>query len=104
MPTARFLAFDMGAESGRAILGTLDGRKLELEEKHRFVNPNGSMNGRLHWNLLAQWEELKTGLRKTAADLKGANLNGIGVDTWGVDFGLIAATGEVLGNPQMYRD
>lgn len=97
----RFLAFDLGAESGRAVVGTLDGHKLSLEERHRFSNPNGKMLGRLHWNLLSQWEELKTGLRKSAVD--GA-LSGIGVDTWGVDFGLLDADGLVMGNPVMYRD
>jgi sugar (pentulose or hexulose) kinase len=95
----------MGAESGRAVLGTLLDRKLTLEEKHRFANPYGKMNGRLCWNLLLQWEELKTGLKKTAADVRATGgLAGIGVDTWGVDFGFIAASGEVLGNPSVYRD
>ena len=56
--TRKFLAFDLGAESGRALLGTIEGgERLSLEEKHRFANPNGRMNGHLHWNLLAQWEE-----------------------------------------------
>ena len=68
MAASHFLAFDLGAESGRAILGTLDGTNLSLAEKHRFSNPNGKMLGRLQWNLLAQWEELKTGLRKTSVD------------------------------------
>ena len=103
MADQQFLAFDLGAESGRAILGTLAGGKLSLEEKHRFANPMGRMNGHLFWNLLGQWEELKTGLKKTGATLKG-NLSGIGVDTWGVDFGLIGRDGNVLGNPYMYRD
>lgn len=94
-----FLAFDLGAESGRAVLGKLDGEHLSLEEKHRFSNPNGKMRGHLHWNLLQQWEELKTGLKKA-----GTTLDGLGVDTWGVDFGLIAKNGEILGNPYMYRD
>jgi sugar (pentulose or hexulose) kinase len=105
MPTKRFLAFDLGAESGRAVLGTLDAGRLSLEEKHRFPNPNGRMNGHLHWNLLQQWEELKTGLRKTAAaGAGGGKLDGIGVDTWGVDFGLLGSSGDVLGFPYMYRD
>ncbi|MDP9174387.1 MAG: rhamnulokinase [Planctomycetota bacterium] len=104
MSTARFLAFDLGAESGRAVLGTLASGKLTLEEKHRFANPNGKMNGRLVWNLLSQWEELKTGLKKTAPDVRQTGLAGIGVDTWGVDFGFVAASGEVLGNPNVYRD
>ena len=103
MAARNFLAFDLGAESGRALLGRLDGGKLTLEEKHRFANPTGRMNGHLHWNLLQQWEELKTGLRKTAAG-GDVRLDGIGVDTWGVDFGFIGKNGEVLGQPYMYRD
>jgi sugar (pentulose or hexulose) kinase len=98
-----FLAFDLGAESGRAILGTLDGAKLTLSERHRFANPCGKMLGRWQWNLLAQWEELKTGLRKAAEGISG-DFAGIGVDTWGVDFGLLGPAGEVLANPTMYRD
>src|SRR6185295_2876845 len=103
MAAARnFLAFDLGAESGRALLGRLDGGRLTLEEKHRFANPNGKINGHLHWNLLAQWEELKTGLRKAAAG--GGEIHAIGVDTWGVDFGLLDRNGDLLANPYMYRD
>lgn len=102
MPARNFLAFDLGAESGRALLGTLDNQRLTLKELHRFANPMGRMNGHLHWNLLAQWEELKTGLRNAARTVP--TLDGIGVDTWGVDFGLIGADGSVLGYPFMYRD
>jgi rhamnulokinase len=102
MPGTQFLAFDLGAESGRAVVGTIDGGRLELQEKHRFPNPTGRIGGHLHWNLLQQWEELKTGLRKTAADTP--KLAGIGVDTWGVDFGFIGRSGDVLGNPFHYRD
>jgi rhamnulokinase len=100
--TRNLLAFDLGAESGRALLGRFDGRRLTLEEKHRFANPNGRLNGRLHWNLLAQWEELKIGLRKASAG--GANIDAIGIDTWGVDFGFLDRNGDLLGNPFMYRD
>ncbi|HEX4797513.1 MAG TPA: rhamnulokinase family protein [Humisphaera sp.] len=102
MASGNFLAFDLGAESGRAVLGTLTDSRLSLAEKHRFPNPTGRMNGHLHWNLLTQWEELKTGLRKTAHDQP--LLHGIGVDTWGVDFGLVAEDGTILGNPFHYRD
>src|SRR5689334_18669567 len=106
MAAKNFLAFDLGAESGRAVLGMLEGDrgggKLTLAEKHRFPNPNGRMNGHLHWDLLAQWEELKSGLRKSAS--ANTKLDGIGVDTWGVDFGLIGRGGEILGYPYMYRD
>jgi rhamnulokinase len=101
MAGRNFLAFDLGAESGRGVLGTLENGRLTLEEKHRFANPTGRMNGHLHWNLLAQWEELKTGLKNVAG---GPPLSGIGVDTWGVDYGLLGRVGNVLGNPYHYRD
>jgi rhamnulokinase len=105
MPTDHFVAFDLGAESGRALLGALEGDRLTLEEKHRFGNPVGRMNGTLHWNLLGQWEEIKTGLRKCALDGRTRReIDGIGVDTWGVDFGLVAPNGDILGNPVHYRD
>ncbi len=100
MAERTYLAFDFGAESGRAILGRLSGGKLTLEEKHRFANPMGKLNGRLQWNLLGQWEQIKQGLRAT----KGIALDGIGVDTWGVDFGLLDSAGDLIGNPTMYRD
>src|SRR5882724_5072807 len=102
MPADRFIAFDLGAESGRAVVGTLGGDKLSLIETHRFANPMGKINGHLHWNLLAQWEELKTGLRKSCDGVD--SIRAVGIDTWGVDFGLIGRDGEVLGNPYMYRD
>ena len=107
MAAHHFLAFDLGAESGRAVLGTLGDGRLTLEERHRFPNPTGRMNGHLYWNLLGQWEELKTGLRKAAEGAHGgarASLSGIGVDTWGVDFGLVGADGDFIGNPFHYRD
>ncbi|HSU67650.1 MAG TPA: FGGY-family carbohydrate kinase [Tepidisphaeraceae bacterium] len=109
MAARNYLAFDLGAESGRAVLGTLEGGRLALAEKHRFLNPMGRINGHLYWNLLSQWEELKTGLRKAAVEQHGddktpVEIHGIGVDTWGVDFGLVAESGEILGNPFNYRD
>ena len=97
-----FIAFDLGAESGRAILARLNKGKLTLEEKHRFANPTGTINGHLHWNILAQWEELKKGLSSSASSAK--NIDGIGVDTWGVDFGLLDRSGSLLGFPYHYRD
>jgi rhamnulokinase len=100
MALRNYLAFDLGAESGRAVLGTLDGKKLTLEVKHRFANPNGRLGKHLYWNLLSQWEELKNGLRSVS----GTKLDGIGVDTWGVDFGFIDSGGAILGLPFHYRD
>jgi rhamnulokinase len=102
MSSTNFLAFDLGAESGRAVVGSLANGRLELREKHRFPNPTGRIRGHLHWNLLQQWEELKAGLRAAAADTP--NFAGIGVDTWGVDFGFIGRGGDVLANPYHYRD
>ena len=107
MARRNFLAFDLGAESGRAVLGSIGGDTLTLEEKHRFPNPNGRMSGHFQWNLLAQWEELKTGLRRAAGSKNASaehQIHGIGVDTWGVDFGLIGRDGDILGNPFHYRD
>jgi rhamnulokinase len=109
MAERNYLAFDLGAESGRAVLGQLRDGKLMLQEKHRFANPTGRINGHLTWNLLSQWEELKIGLRKAAVDQHGEDrsavrIDGIGVDTWGVDFGLLTESGELLGNPFHYRD
>lgn len=103
-PTHRFLAFDFGAESGRSLLATLADGKLSLEQTHRFPNPNETMLGVLQWDLLAQWREIKVGLRETAKKLGEQKLDGIGVDTWGVDYGLIDPDGRVLGNPVCYRD
>jgi sugar (pentulose or hexulose) kinase len=102
MAARNLLAFDLGAESGRALLGHFDGKRLTLEEKHRFATSNGRLNGHLHWNFLAQWEELKTGLRKAAAG--GTRIDAIGVDTWGVDFGFLDRNGDLLSNPFTYRD
>src|SRR4051812_32373373 len=111
MAAKNFVALDLGAESGRAVLGTLADGKLTLQERHRFANPTGRMRGTLCWNLMAQWEEIKAGIRKAASgdslpgdEQRRPALAGIGIDTWGVDFGLIGADGDVLGNPVHYRD
>jgi rhamnulokinase len=105
MPSDHYVAFDLGAESGRVVLGALDGDRLKIEEKHRFATPVGRMNGALHWNLLGLWEEMKLGLRKCAVDRgQKRDIEAVGVDAWGVDFGLIAPNGDVLANPVHYRD
>src|SRR4051812_49400858 len=102
MPSPNFIAFDLGAESGRAILGNLDSGKLRLEVRHRFPNTITRINGHLHWNLLSQWDQIKEGLRLAA--IGAADIAGIGVDTWGVDYGLLDRNGELLANPYAYRD
>lgn len=105
MSSTNLLAFDLGAESGRAVLGRLDTGRLALTELHRFANTPCRMNGHLHWNLPAIWENLKTGLRNASAAVgSGQSLHGLGIDTWGVDFGLIDRNGEILGLPICYRD
>ncbi len=98
-----FLAVDLGAESGRVVAGTFDGARIGLEEVHRF--PNGPVNvlGHLHWDVLRLWSDIKAGLAK-AAQRYGRHIAGIGLDTWGVDFGLLDANDELLGNPYHYRD
>lgn len=103
MADRAFLAFDLGAESGRAILGTLRDRRLELNELHRFWNGPVSILGHLHWDVYRLFGELKSGLKAAAAS--GARRPAsIGIDTWGVDFGFLAPGGEILALPFCYRD
>ena len=97
-----FLAFDLGASSGRAILGTLTDGKLSVEEIHRFENGGVDVNGGLFWNLLGLFSEMKTGLKKAVA--RGLPLAGMAIDSWGVDFALLDASGQFLGFPRHYRD
>lgn len=100
---SKYLAFDFGAESGRAMLGVIDGEKIQLEEIHRFPNRQININGHFHWDVLALFHEIKQGL--TIAAQKGhKDLNGIAVDTWGVDFGLLDKKGNLISNPYCYRD
>ncbi|HEY8666556.1 MAG TPA: rhamnulokinase family protein [Tepidisphaeraceae bacterium] len=103
MSDAGYLALDLGAESGRGVVGTISDGVLALREVHRFLNPTARMLGRLHWNLPGQWEEVKTAVRK-AAGAGGGEVASIGVDTWGVDFGLLNRDGDLLSNPVHYRD
>jgi rhamnulokinase len=98
----KLLAFDLGAESGRGILGQLDDRRLSLQVIHRFPNGPVRLLDRLHWNVLGLFVEMLAALRKTVAE-HGA-IDGLGVDTWGVDFGLLGRDGSLLGNPRHYRD
>ncbi|MHB1426310.1 MAG: rhamnulokinase [Gemmataceae bacterium] len=103
MSTAKqFLAFDLGAESGRGILGSLDDSRLRLEVIHRF--PTGAVRtlDSLHWDVLRMHEEMLQALRLCAS--KHGPLDGLGVDTWGVDFALLGRGGVLLGNPRHYRD
>jgi rhamnulokinase len=101
--SGRYLTFDLGAESGRAVLGTLDGDKLTLQEVHRFPNEPQWLLGRLHWDSPRLFAEMKTGLAKCVRE-HAKELDGIGVDTWGVDYALLDEGDELLGLPYHYRD
>jgi rhamnulokinase len=100
--TTDYLALDLGAESGRGLLGRFDGKTLVLDEIHRFPNGPVKLLDTLYWDLPLLFAEVKTALRKVAS--AGVTLDGIGVDTWGVDFGLIGRGNTLLGNPVHYRD
>jgi rhamnulokinase len=95
-----YLAFDLGAESGRAVLGYLRSGVLRTEEVHRFPNEPVEYGGSLHWDVARLWLEI----RKTLSRLKETRLEGIGVDAWGVDCALLGERGELLQNPYHYRD
>lgn len=98
-----YLAFDLGAESGRAILGRFDSHRLRLEEVHRFPNGPVRVGDHLHWDVLRLWSEILHALR-SAAERSGQPLAGIGLDTWGVDYGLLDQKDHLIGNPYHYRD
>lgn len=98
-----FLAFDLGASSGRAMLGTLNDGKLELTEIHRFANQMQWINGHYFWNIFSLFNELKTGLRKCVKE-QGIQPESIGIDTWGVDFVHLNKEGLILSLPFAYRD
>ncbi len=100
---SQYLAFDLGAESGRAILGTLSDSRLELEELHRFPNIPVRLPQGLYWDTLRLWHEILQGLA-IACRRRQVQLNGIGVDTWGVDFALLGRDGSLVDNPRHYRD
>src|SRR5258708_4962005 len=99
----RFLAIDLGAESGRAILGTLDNGRLALEELHRFPNTPVRLPTGFYWDTLRLFHEIRHALAICGRERKMA-LDGIGIDTWGVDFGLLGADGALVDNPRHYRD
>ncbi len=97
----KVLAFDFGASSGRAMIGSLDNGKINIEEIHRFSNDTVIVNGRMHWDILRLFFEIKTAINKA---VKSCKIDAIGIDTWGVDFGMIDENGELMANPVCYRD
>lgn len=99
-----YLAIDLGAESGRAVLGAFDGDRLEVQEVHRFQNGPVRVFDHLYWDALGLFREIKTSIGMAAERLGTGGIAGIGIDSWAVDFGLIGKHGTLLANPRHYRD
>ena len=105
MPTLHCAAIDLGATSGRVIVGTWTGKRLTLSEAHRFPNTFRTLDGHDYWDIAGLWHEIQTGLRKAAASLPGrAKLASVGVDTWGVDYVLLNDAGRLVFPAHAYRD
>ena len=96
----QFLAFDLGAESGRAMLGRLRSGLLEITEVHRFPNEPVRQNGSLQWDVLRLWLEITRALERLSTE----PLESVGIDTWGCDFALLGEQGALVANPYHYRD
>ena len=103
MAARRIIALDLGASSGRAILGTLDGKKLTLKEAHRFPNGPVQDGERLRWDLDRLWRGVRDGISRAVAQADGP-VASVGLDTWGVDYGLLGEDGRLLNPPVHYRD
>jgi rhamnulokinase len=97
-----FVAVDLGAESGRAVLGRFEGERMTLEEVHRFPNRPVRLPDGLHWDVLRIIGEIKEGLAKAARSPE--RIESLGVDAWGVDFALLDRDGSLISNPYHYRD
>ena len=102
MAELKMLAIDLGASSGRGIVGSFDGNKLTLRENHRFSNDPVFVNGRFTWDILRIFFEIKNSITKTVID--GDNVTSMGIDTWGVDYAFIDKNGRMMANPTHYRD
>jgi len=103
MTAKHYLAFDLGAESSRAIVGWLEEGRIQFEELHRFPTRNVQVQDRLYWDILYIFSEMQEAIAKFVRQF-GPECAGIGVDTWGVDFGILGESGELLQNPVAYRD
>jgi len=99
--SAGYLAVDLGAESGRVVLGHFDAGRVSLEEVHRFPNTPVRLPDGLHWDVLRLLSEIKDGLAKAVRETQ---IEGVGVDSWGVDFGLLDREGALVSNPYHHRD
>ncbi len=101
------IAVDLGASGGRVVRGTWDSgtKKLELAEIHRFANEPVDIRGTLYWDILRIFHEIKVGIRRaTGTLLPGTSISSLGIDTWGVDYGLVDSHGRLVENPVHYRD
>jgi rhamnulokinase/L-fuculokinase len=103
MKKLRMHAIDLGASSGRGIVGSFDGEKFALAENHRFTNDPTMAAGQFTWDILRIFHEIKQSIRNCALS-DDKDIASIGIDTWGVDFGLLGRDGKLLANPVHYRD
>lgn len=103
MSKLKMLAIDLGASSGRGIVGSFDGKKLEIVENHRFPNEPVNTNGNFNWDILRIFHEIKSSISKCALS-DDKDISSIGIDTWGVDYGYIDKNGALMANPYHYRD
>ena len=102
MAEYKMLAIDLGASSGRGIVGAFNGKKLTLTENHRFSNDPVILNGTMYWDILRIFHEIKQSIGKTV--IAGEKIASMGIDTWGVDYALLDRNGKMLSNPVHYRD
>ena len=100
--TSTYFAVDLGATSGRTILASFDGTRVEMKEMTRFANPMIPLGGHLYWDIAGLYNEVIKGLRKVTSE--GISIDSIGIDTWGCDFAFFGADGQLLGMPHCYRD
>ena len=98
----KVLAFDFGASGGKAFVYELKDKKITVTEVHRFDNEPVLVNGSFYWDVLRLFHEIKNGILKCKQS--GYDIEAIGIDTWGVDYGLLDKNGSLLGNPYHYRD
>ncbi len=103
MPPSSLLAIDLGAESGRAMIGKINDSQITLEEVHRFPNAPVRIDGHLYWDILRIYSDILIGLQQAVTKC-GGTLDGMAIDTWGVDFGLLDRKDQLIGNPFHYRD
>ena len=101
MKQATVAAVDLGASGGRVMTGRVGDGTLRLDEAHRFGNEPVRVLGTLHWDILRLYADVLDGLRSAA---RAADLASVGIDSWGVDYGLLGPDGALLGNPVHYRD